>query len=85
MVRRVTAKYCGRDDDQVELDWIINEGGKRGLGVAGNDGDDLLEEIWKALGWQLKKFDCDRFFGPEGIDFPAPLPFHVGAGEVAEA
>jgi hypothetical protein len=42
----------------------INVGWKS-LGVDGADADELIDFVSREIGWPLKNFDWDKFFGPE--------------------
>src|SRR5215831_8345615 len=60
-VLELVAKFCHKNKSKISLDTEINTT----LGVDGADGDDLIDLISHELGWPVRNFDLNDYFGPE--------------------
>lgn len=61
----LVAEWSRRDVNRLCSDTLINSWRNGGLAIDGADADDLIGFISSRLGWPLKDFNYDDYFGPE--------------------
>jgi acyl carrier protein len=61
----LVAEWSRRDISKISKDTLINSWKSGGLAIDGADADDLIGFLANRLGWPLRDFDYDDYFGPE--------------------
>lgn len=65
MIVEFVAEWSHRNVSEISADTLINSGKRGGLAVDGADADELIEFISNRVGWLLKNFNYNDYFGPE--------------------
>lgn len=61
----LVARWAHKTEEEISLETVINAGGRKGLGVDGADADDLIGFLSRGIGWPIRDFNWDDYFGAE--------------------